>query len=53
MGAVGAWSRGRLLTRDLILDHPAGGFPWGNTHGGPDAPEAFMSDFGGLLPVVL
>ena len=24
-----------------------------NTHGGPDAPEAFMSDIGGLLPMAL
>ena len=36
-----------------ILDHPAGEFPGGNTHGGPDAPEAFMSDIGGLLPIAL
>ena len=38
---------------DPILDHPAGEFPGGNTHGGPDAPEAFMSDIGGLLPMAL
>ena len=41
------------MTWDPILDHPAGYFPKGSTHGGPDAPEAFMSVIGGLLPIAL
>lgn len=38
---------------DLILDHPAGGFPAGITHGGPDAPDVFSSDIDRLLPITL
>lgn len=37
----------------VFFHHPAWGFPGGSTHGGPDAPEAFMSDIGGLLLMAL
>lgn len=37
----------------MFLDHPAGDFSGGSTHGGSDSPEAVMSDIGGLLPISL
>ena len=40
-----------MLTCSRILDRPAGDFAGGSTHGGLDAPEAFMSVIGGLLPM--
>lgn len=42
-----------VMTWAPIFDHPAWEFPGADTHGGPDAPEAFMSDIGGLLPMAL
>jgi hypothetical protein len=43
-------------TRDVKPDFrpPVWGISRGcHTHGGPDAPEVFMSDIGGLLPMAL
>tara|TARA_R110000751_G_scaffold15474_1_gene50114 strand:+ start:30250 stop:30384 length:135 start_codon:yes stop_codon:yes gene_type:complete len=41
------------LTWDPISDHPAREFPGEYIHGGPDAPEAFLSDIGSLMLISL
>ena len=41
------------MSRYPILDHPAGDFPGMNAQDGPDTPDAFMSDIGGLYQPTL